>query len=106
MRSNHREVTNTLGNNSSNRDRTVKSVEHALDILEFLARQRRGVGVTHLAGQLKLNVSTVHHLLKTLESRKLIEQHPTSKLYRLGIRSLQIGQVYLADHDLYTGALP
>ena len=88
------------------RDRAVKSVEHALDILEFLALQESAVGVTHLAEHLHLNASTVHHLLKTLQARRFVEQRPASKLYRLGIRCLQVGQAYLAGLDLYAVALP
>jgi IclR family acetate operon transcriptional repressor len=91
---------------NSGRDRAVKSVDHALDVLEFLAHEQSAVGVTSLAERLGLNASTVHHLLKTLQARGFVEQHPTSKLYRLGIRCLTLGHAYLADLDLYGIALP
>jgi IclR family KDG regulon transcriptional repressor len=91
---------------ANGRDRAVKSVGHALEIVEMLAREQRGVGVTQLAAQLGMNASTVHHLLKTLEAWQLVEQHPGSKLYRLGVRSVQWGQAYLAGLDLYAVAQP
>jgi IclR family KDG regulon transcriptional repressor len=91
---------------SSGRDRAVKSVGHAFEIVDLLAREQRGVGVTQVAAQLGMNASTAHHLLKTLEAWQLVEQHPTSRLYRLGVRSVQWGQAYLAGLDLYSVAQP
>jgi IclR family KDG regulon transcriptional repressor len=91
---------------SNGRDRAVKSVGHALEIVDLLAREQRGIGVTQLATQLGMNASTVHHLLKTLEMWQLVEQHPASKLYRLGVRSVQWGQAYMAGLDLYSVAQP
>lgn len=88
------------------RDRAVKSVEHALDILDLLARRKKAAGVTQLAEELGMNVSTAHHLLRTLQSRRLVEQDPDSKLYRLGVRSVQLGQAYLASLDLYAVTQP
>ncbi|HUX87522.1 MAG TPA: IclR family transcriptional regulator [Chloroflexota bacterium] len=88
------------------RDRAVKSVEHALDILDLLARRKTAAGVTQLAEELGMNVSTAHHLLRTLQSRRLVEQDPDSKLYRLGVRSVQLGQAYLASLDIYAVTHP
>jgi DNA-binding IclR family transcriptional regulator len=83
------------------RERSVKSVEHALDILDVLAGSVRAGGVTQLSAALGMNVSTVHHLLRTLQARGLVEQDPESKLYRLGVRTVQLGDAYLAGLDLY-----
>src|SRR5687767_6890316 len=69
------------------RERRVKSVDHAIDILDLLAGPLRSAGVTQLSTRLGMNVSTVHHLLRTLQARRLVEQDPDSKLYRLGVRS-------------------
>jgi IclR family transcriptional regulator, KDG regulon repressor len=88
------------------RERSVKAVEHAAEILVILGSQQVGVGVTSLAKQLDLNVSSVHHILRTLQSYQLVEQSPNSKLYRLGVRSLRLGQAYLAGLDLYSIATP
>lgn len=95
-----------LNDGNPSRDRSVKSVDHALDVLELLARQPKAAGVTQLAEELHLNVSSVHHLLKTLQARQFVEQDPDSKLYRLGVRSVQLGQAYLAGLDLYAIAQP
>jgi DNA-binding IclR family transcriptional regulator len=88
------------------RQRTVKSVEHALDILDFLAGPVRAGGVTQVSAALGMNVSTIHHLLRTLQARGLVEQDPESKLYRLGVRTVQLGDAYLAGLDLYGVSQP
>ena len=88
----------------ASRERTVKSVEHAIDIVDLLAGPVRAAGVTQVSAALGMNVSTVHHLLRTLQARGLVEQDPESKLYRLGARTVQLGDVYLAGLDLYAVA--
>jgi DNA-binding IclR family transcriptional regulator len=88
------------------RERTVKSVEHAIDIVDLLAGPVRAAGVTQVSAALGMNVSTAHHLLRTLRARGLVEQDPESKLYRLGARTVQLGDVYLEGHDLYGVAQP
>lgn len=89
---------------SDGRERSVKSVEHALDILDILAGPIRAGGVTQVSVALGMNVSTVHHLLRTLQARGLVEQDPESKLYRLGVRTVQLGDAYLAGLELYSVA--
>ena len=86
------------------RERTIKSVQHAIDILDLLAGPVRAGGVTGLAAALGMNVSTVHHLLRTLQARGLVEQDPESKVYRLGLRTLQLGDAYLLGLDPTTPA--
>ena len=76
------------------RERSVKSVQHAMDILDLLSRPTRVTGVTGIAAELGMNVSTVHHLLRTLQSRRLVEQDPESRLYRLGVRAAELGDAY------------
>jgi ABC-type sugar transport system substrate-binding protein len=76
------------------RERSVKSVQHAMDILDLLSGPTRATGVTGIAAQLGMNVSTVHHLLRTLQSRRLVEQDPESRLYRLGVRAAELGDAY------------
>ena len=95
------DTTDASGTRDRGRDRAVKSVEHALDLLDLLARHRTAAGVTQLAEELGMNVSTAHHLLRTLRTRGFVEQDPDSKLYRLGVRSVQLGEAYLTGLDLY-----
>ncbi|MGH3517632.1 MAG: IclR family transcriptional regulator [Haloechinothrix sp.] len=61
----------------------VQSVERAITILEFLARDGWS-GVTDVGNELGVHKSTAFRLLSTLERRGLVEQHADSGKYRLG----------------------
>ncbi|MGH3949886.1 MAG: IclR family transcriptional regulator [Pseudonocardiaceae bacterium] len=61
----------------------VQSVERAITILEFLARNGWS-GVTDVGNELGVHKSTAFRLLSTLERRGLVEQHADSGKYRLG----------------------
>jgi ABC-type sugar transport system substrate-binding protein len=87
------------------RERNVKSVQHAMDILDLLAGPLRASGVTGVAAALGMNVSTAHHLLRTLQARGLVEQDPESKLYRLGVRTVALGDAYLSEPPAVPGRL-
>ena len=47
-------------------DNTVQSVKRAMMILEELATEKEGLGVTELAKRINLHKSTVHRMLNTL----------------------------------------
>ena len=77
-----------------------------MDILDFLATRARATGVTQVAAALGMNVSSVHHLLRTLQARGVVEQDPDSRLYSLGVRTVHLGDAYLASVDLSGVAQP
>jgi IclR family acetate operon transcriptional repressor len=56
--------------------KTIQSVTRALDILEYMARQRGEVSLASISEALGLNVSTCHHLIKTLVARNYIRPGP------------------------------
>ncbi len=84
----------------------IQSVSHALDVLEELAKAGTEVGVTELSKRLKLHKNNVFRLLATLELRGYVEQNFDSEDYRLGVKSLQLGQAYLAQSTLVAKAMP
>ncbi|MDK2878227.1 MAG: IclR family transcriptional regulator, regulon repressor [Thermoanaerobacteraceae bacterium] len=81
-------------------DNTVQSIERAINILEELAEEKEGLGVTELSRRLNLHKSTVHRLLSTLLSLGYVEQNPYSEKYRLGIKLLHLGGAILERMDL------
>ena len=64
--------------------RTIQSVERALDILEVMARHRAEVSLTQISEALGLNVSTCHHIIKTLIARNYVRPGTVRGLYMLG----------------------
>lgn len=77
----------------------VQSVERAISILEFLARNEWS-GVTDIGNDLGVHKSTAFRLLSTLERRGLVEQHADSGKYRLGTGIAHLARAVTADSDI------
>jgi IclR family transcriptional regulator, KDG regulon repressor len=73
----------------------IQSVTHALDVLEQFNADVDEIGVTELSKRLKLHKNNIFRLLATLEARGYIEQNKATENYRLGLRCLQLGQIYM-----------
>src|SRR4029078_12403364 len=84
----------------------IRSVSHALDVLEQFFGESDELGVTELSKRLKLHKNNVFRLLATLEARGYIEHDPATAKYRLGIRCLQLGQSYVQHMGLLRQARP
>ncbi len=84
----------------------IRSVSHALDVVEQFYGEADELGVTELSKRLKLHKNNIFRLLATLESRGYIEQNKATENYRLGIRSLQLGQAFISRVGLLRQARP
>src|SRR4051812_28854142 len=84
----------------------IRSVSHALDVIEQFYGEADELGVTELSKRLKLHKNNIFRLLATLESRGYIEQNKATENYRLGVRSLQLGQAYVTRMGLLRQARP
>lgn len=84
----------------------IQSVSHALDVLEELCKAGGETGVTDLSKRLRLHKNNVFRLLATLELRGYVEQNASTENYRLGVKSLQLGQAYLMQSNLVARAYP
>ncbi len=84
----------------------IQSVSHAIDVLEELCKAGGEIGVTELSKRLKLHKNNVFRLLATLELRGYVEQNTDTEDYRLGAKSLELGQSYLVQNSLVQRAAP
>src|SRR3954466_2854243 len=85
---------------------TIRSVSHALDVIEQFYGESDELGVTELSKRLKLHKNNVFRLLATLESRGYIEQNRATENYRLGIHCLELGQSYVQHMGILRQAGP
>jgi len=85
------------------RDTSLSSVLKALELLCCFTTERPDWGVTELAVYLGMSKSAVHRILATCEQFKFIER-TEDRRYRLGLRILELGNVYRFDHRVLTGA--
>jgi IclR family KDG regulon transcriptional repressor len=69
----------------------VTSLDKALLILELVIDQGRDLSITEICQKLGMMKGTVHRVLSTLVARKFIQQNNKTKMYGLGVRTLEIG---------------
>jgi DNA-binding IclR family transcriptional regulator len=69
----------------------VTSLEKALSILELVLDQGRDLSITEISQKLGMGKGTVHRILSTLKARKFFQQDSKTKMYGLGVRTLEIG---------------
>lgn len=84
----------------------LRSVDHALAVLETFDAGTPELGVTALSGRLKLAKSTVYRLLSTLASRGYVYQNPATGKYRLGLKAFEVGSLAVSQLTVREAALP
>jgi len=84
----------------------IQAVDHALDLLEQFHDDVDELGVTELSKRLKLHKNNVFRLLATLESRGYIEQNRVTENYRLGLKTLELGQTFIRQMGLLRQSRP
>lgn len=88
------------GRPATPRSRRVQSVDHAVDILRALAESPYGASLSDIATQVGLSKATVHHLLATLASRRLVARVSDSTQYRLNWGLYELGAAVLRGIDV------
>ena len=84
----------------------VTSLEKALSILELAIDEGRNLGVTEISRKLGMGKGTVHRILSTLKARRFFFQSKSTKLYGLGVRTLEIGMVSKREKYLRNAMAP
>jgi DNA-binding IclR family transcriptional regulator len=84
----------------------AKSAGRALQVLEYLATVPDGTSFSDIARALSLPKSSTHELLAVMTERSFLEFNSNTKLYRIGIRTWELGQSFIAHRDLLTEARP
>lgn len=74
---------------------TIQSVTHALDLLEQFHGDVAELGVSDLSRRMQLPKNKVFRLLATLEHRNYIEQNKSTENYRLGLKTMEMGQMVI-----------
>jgi IclR family transcriptional regulator, pca regulon regulatory protein len=68
-----------------------QSLERGLAILATFSEQRPLLGISELARAVDLNKSTAHRYVATLAALGYLQQDPSSRKYRLGLRVIDLG---------------
>lgn len=84
----------------------IQSVERALAILDLFNEQETELKITEISQKTGLHKSTLHSLLKTLQSLGYIEQAGPNAPYRLGMKLFERGFLVLKTKDFVSVARP
>jgi DNA-binding IclR family transcriptional regulator len=85
---------------------SIRAVGRALDVLMCFTNQTPELSMTQISEMARINKSTVHRLLATLEGKRFVERDPVTGIYRPGIRLLQLAFLTLEHNDLRRLAAP
>jgi DNA-binding IclR family transcriptional regulator len=84
----------------------VKSSLRTLEILETLSRSNEKRSVATLSRELTIPKSSLHGLLRTMESQGWLETDATGTMFGLGLRALVLGNAYIESDDIVGMAQP
>jgi DNA-binding IclR family transcriptional regulator len=84
----------------------IQSVTNSMNLLEQFRGGRDELGITDLSNRMGLHKNNIFKLLATLEARGYIEQNKATENYRLGVKSLELGQAFIKQNGLVRQAKP
>lgn len=84
----------------------VKVLEKALKVLDNYSRHESAFTLDDLSKKTSLNKSTVFRILRTMEKNGYIRYDREDRLYRLGLRFLDLGQVVYSSTSVRKSASP
>ncbi|MGM0874572.1 MAG: IclR family transcriptional regulator [Bacillota bacterium] len=78
----------------------IQSVERALKILDLFDERDKELTITEISKRMNLHKSTVHSLLKTLQTQRYIAQNEENGKYLLGLKLFERGNMVVSHLDL------
>lgn len=87
--------------NDKNPQETVSSVARAIDILYYLSKNEMK-SIRELSEELEISKTTLHRILQTLESKRMVIKDPPTEKYYLGYRVLELSS-NLFSNNIITG---
>lgn len=85
---------------------SIKSAERVLELLELLSRnQATGIGMEVIVKELGIPRSSFYALIRMLIQRGYVEK-PSEGIFKLGVKTFEIGSAYLSNIELTEIAQP
>lgn len=86
-------------------EKGVQVIDRTFDIIELLAVESQGLGVSEVARRLSLNKSTAHRILNAITDRGYLEK-TADGMYSLGMQFVELTSRKLGSIELTTEAKP
>lgn len=81
----------------------VQTLDRAISIIDLYIRERKPLGVTEVAAELKIHNSIAHRLMATMEHRGLLEKVAESGKYNVGALAFEFGAIYMNNRFVAEG---
>lgn len=79
----------------------VKSLYKAMQLLSYFDAKHPEWGISELSKKSNTLKSTVYNVLSTLEVCDILQKSPENGKYSLGIKTLEMGNIYLSTNNSY-----
>jgi len=83
-----------------------QSVERIFNVIELVASQQGGMGISEISRNLEYPKSTVYRIASSLVAKKYFQKDPTNQKYMLNYRFIAIASDYVSKLDIRTVASP
>lgn len=79
----------------------IKALDKAFSILNIISDYSEGLSLTEIAELMGISKSSTHHLVSTLVNNGYLKQNEFNKKYKLGLKTIEIGNKCLKNLSLY-----
>ncbi len=83
-----------------------KTVARVADILDYIAKSHKPVGLAEISKELKIPKSSAFDIIHTLVSKKMLIINEENKTFQLDVKSFEIGSAYLGRSHIHSVARP
>ena len=84
---------------------SVQSIERAFDIMEAVAVEQNGLGITEIAERTGLHKSTAFRIVSTMIERGYLMKTEAGK-YKIGLKCIGVASCFITGLELQTEARP
>lgn len=84
----------------------IRALDRGLDVLEAFSSAQPEMGIGEIASATGIPKPTIVRLLSVLAERGYVERDEASERYRIGVRALELGSIYLRSTSQETEAKP
>ncbi len=85
---------------------TIESLQRGLRVLALFSRESPELSLSQIKNAVELNKSTAYRILYTLEEAGYLERDPQTRLYRPGLKVLQLGFTAISSLEIRQVARP
>ena len=71
---------------------TIQALDRALELLIYLNKKGKEVGITQIASDMGVYKSTIYRTLSTLEAKGFVKRNPETEKYWLGSQLFILGK--------------